>query len=191
MQTVFYKTYQNYYPSTGIAPVLYIKPGQLIDVLEKGLQETYWIQNELIKVLPEISKQARSFDLIIAVERYLEETVLQIVRLEEVFTSMYKSVQSKKYVPTEALFTELMTAVHKITSGALFDTTIILCLQKIAQIEMTMYRALKQYAKSLAFTKAAILLGETIMEESLRNTEFLKVAVNVAMVEKLLVSDKY
>lgn len=191
MRTSFYKTYQNYYPSTGLTPVLYIQPDELIDLLEKGLEETYWTQTELIKVLPEISKQARSFDLIIAVERCLEETVLQMVRLEDVFISMYKSIQPKQYAPTEALFAELMTAINKITSGALFDTTIILCLQKIAHIEMTVCSALKQYAESLGFTKAAGLLGETINEENLRNTEFLKVAVNVAMVEKQLVSDEY
>ncbi len=130
------------------------------------LKDIYWAEKHLVKALPKMKKAATSTELQNAIETHLEETRVQVTRLEEVFGLLGEKAQAKKCEAMEGLIEEGEGIVEETEDGsATRDVGIILASQKIEHYEIATYGGLTQLAKTLGLYDAAEILGETLAEE--------------------------
>ena len=143
------------------------------------LKDIYWAEKHLVKALPKMKKAATSPELQNAIETHLEETKVQVTRLEEVFGLLGEKAQAKKCDAMEGLVEEGEGIVEETEDGtATRDVGIILASQKIEHYEIATYGGLTQLAKTLGLYDAAEILGETLAEEKKTDELLTEIAEN-------------
>jgi ferritin-like metal-binding protein YciE len=143
------------------------------------LKDIYWAEKHLVKALPKMKKAATSTELQNAIETHLEETQVQVTRLEEVFGLLGEKAQAKKCEAMEGLIEEGEGIVEETEDGsATRDVGIILASQKIEHYEIATYGGLIQLAKTLGLYDAAEILGETLAEEKRTDELLTEIAEN-------------
>jgi ferritin-like metal-binding protein YciE len=83
----------------------------LEDILEDMLKDTYWAEKHLAKALPKMAKAAYNEELKEAIENHLEETKLQIDRLEKCFEILEMKPVAKKCEAMQGLVEEGAEAI--------------------------------------------------------------------------------
>lgn len=137
----------------------------LRDLFIDELKDIYWAEKALVKALPKMVKNATTGNLIIAIEKHLEETKNHVSRLEEVFSLIGEKAVAKKCDAMDGLLKEGESILEDTEPGAVRDAGIILASQKIEHYEIATYGTLVAYAGTLGEIKAAELLKETLEEE--------------------------
>ena len=70
------------------------------------LKDLFSAENQLLKALPKMAKAASSDELRTGFEEHLEQTKVQVQRLEEIFESLDESPKGKKCVAMQGLVKE-------------------------------------------------------------------------------------
>ena len=131
-----------------------------------SLKDIYWAEKHLTKALPKLTKAASSESLKTALTEHLEETKIQVERLEQVFELLGEKAQAKKCEAMEGLSKEADSVVEDTEDGsATRDVGIIMACQKVEHYEIATYGGLAQLAKTLQLDEIAGLLEETLTEE--------------------------
>mgnify|MGYP000892704247 CR=1 FL=1 len=73
-----------------------IQESQLMKLFEDELKDIYWAEKALTKAIPKMVKNATSPDLKTALESHLQETLVHVTRLENVFGLLGKKPAAKK-----------------------------------------------------------------------------------------------
>ena len=68
----------------------------LADLFEDTLKDIYFAEKQIVKALPKMAKKASSEDLSDAFNTHLEETIVHVERLEQVFKLIDKAPRGKK-----------------------------------------------------------------------------------------------
>jgi len=138
----------------------------LTDILGGMLKDIYWAEKLLTKALPKMAKAAYNADLKAAFESHLEETKLQIERIEECFGLMEMKPVAKKCEAMEGLVKEGAEAIEDHTEGHARDAALIAAAQKVEHYEISAYGTMRTMATVLGLTECATLLEETKDEEA-------------------------
>jgi ferritin-like metal-binding protein YciE len=125
------------------------------------LKDTYDAEQQIIKALPKVIKQAESDELKQALTSHLEETKEHAKRLEQVFEIFGEQAKAKKCAGMAGLIAEGEEAI----SGNEGVAAIILALQKVEHYEIASYGALVSWAELLEEEEASDILEETLAEE--------------------------
>ena len=88
------------------------------------LQDLYSAEQQLVKALPKMVKNAESQELSDALESHLEETRNQVARLKEIFESLGENPKRKKYAGMEGIVKEGGEAIDEF-DGKLLDVALI------------------------------------------------------------------
>jgi ferritin-like metal-binding protein YciE len=130
------------------------------------LKDIYWAEKHLVKALPKMSKGATSEKLSKAIDNHIQETEMQIERLEQVFEMMGEKASGKKCQAMAGLLEEgeEMLKESKL-EGLVKDAGIIISSQKIEHYEIAAYGSLVTLAQKLGMNDAAKLLEQTLNEE--------------------------
>jgi ferritin-like metal-binding protein YciE len=130
------------------------------------LKDIYWAEKHLVKALPKMSKGATSEKLSKAIDNHIQETEMQIERLEQVFEMMGEKASGKKCQAMAGLLEEgeEMLKESKL-KGLVKDAGIIISSQKIEHYEIAAYGSLVTLAQKLGMNDAAKLLEQTLNEE--------------------------
>ena len=124
----------------------------LRELFIEQLQDVYDAENQLIKALPKMAKNASSSELQSAFQNHLAQTKEHVSRLETFFRSLEEEPEGKE------VFEEDMDDDVK-------DAALIAAAQRVEHYEIAAYGTLKSFAKRLDEEKAVSLLEETLNEE--------------------------
>jgi len=137
----------------------------LDDLLLHFLQDVYYVERQLVKALPKMTKSAQAPALKEAFTAHHQETIHHVERLEQVFELLGKSA---KGVPCEAikgLIEEAEEVIDTSQIGPVRDAGLIACGQAVEHYEMARYGSLIAWAQTAGHKDMAALLQKTLDDE--------------------------
>lgn len=134
-------------------------------LLIEELKDLYNAEKQLTKAMPKMAKKATSPKLKKAIEKHLEQTKEQVVRLEQVFELLGEKPKGKKCKAMEGLVEEAKELMEEDIEPEVLDAGLIAAAQRIEHYEIAGYGCVRTYASLLGHTKAAKLLQKTLDEE--------------------------
>ena len=138
----------------------------LLELFKDEIKDIYWAENHLVKTLPVMAKAATSTELVTALTEHLEQTKIQVKRLEQVFELLGEEPEGKKCEAMNGITKEGEEIIADTEEGtATRDVGIILAAQKVEHYEIGTYGGLAQLAETLGLTEVKNLLGQTLSEE--------------------------
>ena len=156
----------------------------LHQLFEDQIKDLYSAENQLIKALPKMAKNAANPQLRTAFERHLEETRNHVSRLEQIAEELDFTPKGKKCKGVEGLIEEGKEVMDEFEEDTL-DAGMIGAAQKVEHYEIAAYGTARAHAELLGYTKAARLLQQTLDEEGRTDKKLTQLAENVINVEAL------
>lgn len=160
-----------------------MKASQLMQLFEDSLKDIYWAEKALLKALPKMIKKATSQALNEALSSHLEETQVQVDRLEKIFSLIEIKAVAKKCDAMNGLITESEDIMESCEEGSMRDAGIIAAAQKIEHYEIATYGTLRQFADTLKLTQVVELLEKTLQEEKETDLKLSEVAMDAINIE--------
>jgi ferritin-like metal-binding protein YciE len=128
------------------------------------LKDLYNAEQQLVKALPKMAKNAESETLSDAFTNHLEETKSHVTRLEQIFESLGESAKGKKCVGMEGIVEEGAETINEY-EGSVLDAALISAAQRVEHYEIAAYGSVCAYAELLQRSEDLGLLKETLEEE--------------------------
>ena len=139
--------------------------GTLHDAFVDELRDTYDAEKQLTKALPKMAKAAGSAELRAAFESHLEETRVQIERLEEVFAGLEEKARGKHCDGIAGIIEEGKAVMEEDFDDVTMDACLIAAGQRAEHYEMAAYGTLIAWARVMGHDEAAALLQQNLDEE--------------------------
>ncbi|HWH58114.1 MAG TPA: ferritin-like domain-containing protein [Terriglobales bacterium] len=137
----------------------------LRELYVEQLRDLYDAENQLIKALPKMAKEASSDELRQSIEEHLEQTRGQAERLEQIFEQLGEKPKGKKCKGMQGLLEEGKETLEEDMEEDTKDAAIIAAAQRVEHYEISGYGTARTYANLLGESEAAELLEETLNEE--------------------------
>ncbi|PIQ20174.1 MAG: hypothetical protein COW65_16565 [Cytophagales bacterium CG18_big_fil_WC_8_21_14_2_50_42_9] len=137
----------------------------LNDLLIHQLKDLYGAEQQLLKAMPKMQKEATSEQLKAAFTQHMNETQNQVTRLEKVFQSLGLEPEAEKCKAMEGLLKEAEDFISQDADKEVMDAGLIASAQRVEHYEIAGYGTACTYAKFLGHTQAYELLKETLSEE--------------------------
>ncbi|HXG76658.1 MAG TPA: ferritin-like domain-containing protein [Gaiellaceae bacterium] len=138
------------------------------------LQDMYYAENALTKVLPQLAREASDSELSRAFTRHLKETEKQIENLERVFRDLGETPQAHPCPGIEGIKKEHDDFVQETkASGQVLDMFLTGAAARTEHYEIAAYTGLVSKARALKRRDAVELLQENLRQEkeTLKNVE--------------------
>lgn len=129
------------------------------------LKDLYSAEKQLVKALPKMAKAASSPELKRAFEKHLEQTQVQVERLDQVFEGLEASPRGKKCVGMEGIIEEAQELIGEESEPEVLDAGLISKAQHVEHYEIAGYGTVRAYALLLGENEQASLLQKTLDEE--------------------------
>jgi ferritin-like metal-binding protein YciE len=156
----------------------------LLKLFTDSVKDIYWAEKQLVKALPKMAKSASSAVLSKAILNHLEQTKVQVERIEQVFALLEQKPQARKCDAMEGLTKEGEAVIEDTDKGTpARDTGIIMASQKVEHYEIAAYTGLIKLAGKLGLQEAAGVLSETLAEEQESDTILAGIADNITVNE--------
>ncbi len=139
--------------------------GTLHDAFIDEIRDTYDAERQLLKALPKLAKAASTPKLRAAFESHLEETRMQVERLEQVFENLGERVRGKHCDGMAGIIEEGKSIMEEDFDDTTMDACLIAAGQRAEHYEMAAYGTLVAWAEAMGHTEAARLLQQTLDEE--------------------------
>lgn len=137
-----------------------------LEVLFKDtLSKMYYAEQRIAKALPKMQAAAQSVDLQMAFETHLEETMLQIDRLQQVFELIGQPAIAETCPVTDALIQAGDHAIAVYQGSPALDAALIAAAQGVEHYEIARYGALCAWADLLDMLEASDLMNLSLTEE--------------------------
>ena len=123
-------------------------------------------EQQILKALPKMAKNASSPELRAAFEEHLEQTRGHVDRLEQIFQKLDEPAKGQKCKGIEGIITEGEEVMEdEDAPPAVADAAMIAAAQRVEHYEMAVYGTVRNYARRLGFEDQARLLQQTLQEE--------------------------
>lgn len=160
-----------------------MKMESLQELYLEQLKDIYDAENQLLKALPKMAKQATNEELKAAFEQHLEQTQEQVSRLDQVFEELGEKPKGHKCKAMQGLIEEGKELMEQDADEDVMDAGLICAAQKIEHYEIATYGCLRTYAEVLGFDDQAELLQETLDEEKDTDESLTELAVSCINLE--------
>lgn len=137
----------------------------LHDLYVEKLKDLYSAENQIIRALPRMIKNAETPELQQALQEHLKVTEGHARRLEQITKAMGTSPRGKKCAGMEGLLEEGKELLQEKADSDVLDAGIIAAAQGVEHYEMAGYGTARTWAQMLGDSKAAGLLQQTLDEE--------------------------
>jgi ferritin-like metal-binding protein YciE len=154
------------------------------DLFEDQIKDLYSAENQIIRALPKMAKNATSEQLAAAFEKHLEETRVHAQRLEQIAEELDFTPKGKKCKGAEGLIEEGKEIMEEFDEDTL-DAGLIGAAQKVEHYEMAAYGTARAHAELLGYRKAARLLQQTLDEEMRTDKKLTQLAEGIVNIEAL------
>jgi ferritin-like metal-binding protein YciE len=148
------------------------------DLYLSELRDLYSSEQQLLKALPKMAKNAESEELSNAINSHLEETKNQVTRLEQIFESLGENPKGKKCVGMEGIIKEGSEALDEF-EGAVLDAAMIASAQRVEHYEIAAYGTVCAFAQLLERNDDLGLLKETLEEEKKADEKLTQISETV------------
>jgi ferritin-like metal-binding protein YciE len=135
------------------------------ELFEHVLQDIYYAENQIVKALPDMIDKATNRELTAALKEHLEETKMQINRLDQAFELLGKEPKGTKCPAIDGIIDEANEIAGEIADKKVLDAALIAAAQAVEYYEITRYGTLVSWAKDLEHRAVAKLLTTTLKEE--------------------------
>lgn len=143
------------------------------------MRDLYSAENQIIKALPKMAKNATNPELKEALESHLEETRGHVERLEEIFEKLGKKPTGKTCKGMQGLIAEGSEVMSEDGADAVIDAAIIAAAQRVEHYEMAGYGTARTFASILEEDEAEDLLQETLDEEGEADKKLTDIAESI------------
>ncbi len=140
------------------------------------LKDVYGAENQILKALPKMAKQANSPDLRQAFETHLKETENQVERLNKVFETLGMKASGEKCQALEGIVEEAEEVMSETEDPGVLDAGLIASAQAVEHYEIARYGTLIAWAEQLGNNEVSNLLQETLKEEKHADAVLNKIA---------------
>ncbi|MDX1954687.1 MAG: ferritin-like domain-containing protein [Chitinophagaceae bacterium] len=141
------------------------------------LKDIYYVEQQLLKALPEMGKASTTEELEDAFEQHLQQTKRHVKRLDKVFQLIGSTASAKKCEAIDGLITEARQIIRETKEGSMTrDAALIIAAQKVEHYEIASYGGLVQLALTMDLHRAADLLEKTLQEEDQTDRELTDIA---------------
>ncbi len=137
----------------------------LADLFHDELRDILSAERQLLEALPKMAQKASSDDLRQAFEKHLEQTRVQVTRVEQAFADTGKSARAKTCEAMKGLIKEASSMMEEKAAAEVMDAALIACAQKVEHYEIATYGTLCTWAKLLGYSDALELLKQNLNEE--------------------------
>lgn len=137
----------------------------LADLFHDELRDILSAERQLLEALPKMAQKASSDDLREAFEKHLEQTRVQVTRVEQSFVDTGKSARAKTCEAMKGLIKEASSMMEEKAAAEVMDAALIACAQKVEHYEIATYGTLCTWAKLLGYSDALELLKQNLNEE--------------------------
>ena len=140
----------------------------LTDLLIEGLQEAYDAEQQLLKLLPALSKMAFSEELQEAFSLHAEQTRAQLLRVENLLNNLHaKAIRGEPAEGMKGIVAEADRLMAEAPQAdlAVVDAALIAAAQRAEHYEIAVYGTLLTYAQILGATDALEPLRLTLSEK--------------------------
>ncbi len=143
-----------------------MKIKSLNDLFVEQLQDMYYAENKLARMLPKMAEKATDPNLTRAFEKHLAETEDQVLKLADIMASLDLKVEGKKCEAIEGLLKEANSLIGAASSdNEALDAALILAAQKIEHYEIATYGCLCAFANRLGRKQQAQTLHSILDQE--------------------------
>ncbi|ALJ00969.1 YciE/YciF ferroxidase family protein [Rufibacter tibetensis] len=142
----------------------------LHDLLSHEVQTLYSAERIILMGLPRMIEKAQSPQLKAAFTTHLDETTVQVERLEKIAAQLSISPEGDGNPSMKGLIAEGEKVMHKDATSEVMDASLICGAQKIEHYEISGYGTAAYLAEELGLTEVAQLLRMTLEEEQKTDT---------------------
>lgn len=143
-----------------------MKQKTLRDFWVDELKDLHNAENQILKALPKMAKNATSDDLRQAFEEHLEQTKGHVERLDQIFDRIGLSGgRGKKCKGMEGVIDEGKEVLEEDLPDTVADAAMISAAQKVEHYEIASYGSARTHAEILGENEAVDLLEQTLQEE--------------------------
>ncbi len=135
------------------------------DLFIHELSDIYSAEKQLTKALPRLARATTNPDLGAAFELHLEETQVQVERIDQIVEILGIRLKRIKCAAMEGLVEEGKEVIDSVEKGPVRDAALIGGAQKVEHYEIASYGTIAAMAKQLGYKDALPLLLETLEEE--------------------------
>jgi ferritin-like metal-binding protein YciE len=140
-----------------------------IDSLRKlyinQLQMLLSAERQISEALPKMIDKASDTQLKQAFQSHLQETEVQVTRLEDILRRATNEAEAIKCKVLAALVDEAEAMIKDASDESVRDAALIAAAQRVEHYEIASYGAVRNFARILGETSGAQLLDQTIKEE--------------------------
>ena len=135
------------------------------DLFHALLQDVYYAEKQLVRVLPKLAKNSTSPDLQQAFTDHLGETKTHVERLEQAFGMLDKKPKARKCDAILGIVAEGDEVMKACEDEKVCDAGILAAAQAAEHYEIARYGTLCAWARQIGKPQIARLLLETLEEE--------------------------
>jgi ferritin-like metal-binding protein YciE len=139
--------------------------GTMRELFIHELSDAMSAEQQILKMLPELLKEALNPELTQALKEHEQETKQQIKNLEDVFKQIGEKPDETTYFGVKGLADEHKALHEEDPSPEMLEMANVSGAEKTEHYEMVMYTGLVQMAKDLSERDAAQLLQENLDQE--------------------------
>jgi len=135
------------------------------ELFSEELADIYDAEQQILKALPKMIKEAKSGELQQALENHRQQTEGHVQRLEQLFEMLDEKPKKKSCKGMDGLLSEGEHVMKEDLEPEVMDAAIIGAAQKVEHYEMATYGTLRTFAAYLGNQEAIDLLDQTLQEE--------------------------
>jgi ferritin-like metal-binding protein YciE len=153
-----------------------VRMTSLDDLFLHELRDLYSAENQIIKALPKMAKNASSPELKRSFDEHLEQTRDHVERLKQIFNKLHEVPGRQKCKGMEGLIEEGADLMQKDIDGDVLDAGLIGAAQRVEHYEIAAYGTARAFAEQLGNSHAAKLLQRTLDDASATNEKLTRLA---------------
>jgi ferritin-like metal-binding protein YciE len=138
---------------------------RLHDLFVDELKDIYSAEKQILKVLPKLIRRAQNPDLVQALREHLEQTEMQVERLDQAFEELAATPRGKRCKGMEGLIEEGEEMLDHDGDPDVIDAGIIGAAQRVEHYEIAAYGTALAHARAMRHGTIAQLLQQTLDEE--------------------------
>ncbi len=148
-------------------------------LLEEEIQDLYSAEKQITQAQPMLIDKATSTELKSALEKHLDKTNEQIIKLEEIARRLDIPLDDKRCIGMEGIISEAEEDLSGIKNKIETDLTIIALTQRIEHFEIASLGTARNYAQKMAHRDEAQLLDEIAKEEGKTDKKLTSMAEHI------------
>ncbi len=137
----------------------------LEELFTETLKDIYFAEQQILRALPKMAREAASPELEQAFETHREQTEGQVERLNRVFEQLGRPARGKTCEAIIGIIDEAKEIMEEFKGAEALDAGLASSAQAVEHYEIARYGTLKTWAQQLGLNDAAKLLDETLQEE--------------------------